>query len=101
MYHPFQIVNRAAGTTNITGTYSELTASLSNECSYIILAFSASANLILGIGASVASDHCVIAGGASTSGVLNIKIPAGARLWVKTLGGSTISSGNFGFTFCG
>lgn len=96
---PFLVSVRNAATTNITTSYTQLVASLGQESHMTLLSVSANVRLIVGIGPNGAEvDHFVIAAGNTTSDFVNVVIPAGSRISIKTVTG-TISSGMFAFTF--
>lgn len=94
------VSTRDASSVNITSSYSELVTSIAQEAHFIIPAFTATAALIIGIGASGAEvNHVVLAAGTANSTPVPCLIPKGARVSIKSLGGGTVSSGGFGFTF--
>jgi hypothetical protein len=100
MEKSFNVTIRAAATTNITGTYSTLVASLAKEAHAVMPAFTANGAFVLGIGPTGSEvDHITISGGTSTGLKIPCHIPAGSQVSIKTIGGTTISTNSFAFTF--
>jgi len=91
----FQTDFQDTSTQNITSSYSALGAgaALTADCYSININCTFGAPIDIGVGASsgTAVRKFLINQGAQTN--LNLIIPSGSKLWVKTLDGSTVSAG--------
>jgi hypothetical protein len=97
---PFNVTTRDTSSVNITSTYSTLVSSVAADASAILIGVSSNMGVVIGLGASGSeTDLIAVAASAVQSPAIPILIPKGARLAIKTITASSITSGILTVTF--